>query len=192
GGAPPGPGAAARPRPGGGDGHRPRQSRAHPRRAVSRRGVQRDASRARGPLFHGAPAAAGTRAAAYRARREARPHEPAAARAALRSRRLPQRGDLLRPRHAGAPVHAVRRRARARRSEEHTSELQSPCNLVCRLLLEKKNDIQSTQLLYLRHLEVRAVSAFTRVLDALCRASKGEGPIVALSRPLFLYGPPLA
>src|SRR5256885_7470984 len=29
--------------------------------------------------------------------------------------------------------------ARRRRSEEHTSELQSPCNLVCRLLLEKKN-----------------------------------------------------
>src|SRR2546426_4626457 len=28
--------------------------------------------------------------------------------------------------------------AQARRSEEHTSELQSPCNLVCRLLLEKK------------------------------------------------------
>src|SRR5256885_10969494 len=31
------------------------------------------------------------------------------------------------------------------RSEEHTSELQSPCNLVCRLLLEKKkNAIQKT------------------------------------------------
>src|SRR5256885_14180484 len=28
------------------------------------------------------------------------------------------------------------------RSEEHTSELQSPCNLVCRLLLEKKNETQ--------------------------------------------------
>src|SRR2546426_1531287 len=28
--------------------------------------------------------------------------------------------------------------ARTARSEEHTSELQSPCNLVCRLLLEKK------------------------------------------------------
>src|SRR3989454_8390045 len=28
------------------------------------------------------------------------------------------------------------------RSEEHTSELQSPCNLVCRLLLEKKKKIQ--------------------------------------------------
>src|ERR1022692_449677 len=27
------------------------------------------------------------------------------------------------------------------RSEEHTSELQSPCNLVCRLLLEKKKDL---------------------------------------------------
>src|SRR5256885_2440785 len=31
-----------------------------------------------------------------------------------------------------------RLRAIDRRSEEHTSELQSPCNLVCRLLLEKK------------------------------------------------------
>src|SRR5256885_9693821 len=30
------------------------------------------------------------------------------------------------------------------RSEEHTSELQSPCNLVCRLLLEKKKTKQPT------------------------------------------------
>src|SRR5256885_8296197 len=30
----------------------------------------------------------------------------------------------------------------ALRSEEHTSELQSPCNLVCRLLLEKKKTCQ--------------------------------------------------
>src|SRR5256885_10797251 len=29
------------------------------------------------------------------------------------------------------------------RSEEHTSELQSPCNLVCRLLLEKKKKLRS-------------------------------------------------
>src|SRR5256885_3388020 len=28
------------------------------------------------------------------------------------------------------------------RSEEHTSELQSPCNLVCRLLLEKKKTLE--------------------------------------------------
>src|SRR5256885_6727153 len=31
------------------------------------------------------------------------------------------------------------------RSEEHTSELQSPCNLVCRLLLEKKNTTSKTR-----------------------------------------------
>src|SRR2546426_2014066 len=31
------------------------------------------------------------------------------------------------------------------RSEEHTSELQSPCNLVCRLLLEKKNVVTRQQ-----------------------------------------------
>src|SRR5256885_6700300 len=30
------------------------------------------------------------------------------------------------------------------RSEEHTSELQSPCNLVCRLLLEKKKSTHTT------------------------------------------------
>src|SRR3989454_4182821 len=34
--------------------------------------------------------------------------------------------------------HPERGGAGRRRSEEHTSELQSPCNLVCRLLLEKK------------------------------------------------------
>src|SRR5256885_12593804 len=33
--------------------------------------------------------------------------------------------------------------SRGRRSEEHTSELQSPCNLVCRLLLEKKKQYTS-------------------------------------------------
>src|SRR2546426_6397166 len=50
---------------------------------------------------------------------------------------------------AGPPLHQRSKRAgrwngvtqlgsRIIRSEEHTSELQSPCNLVCRLLLEKK------------------------------------------------------
>src|SRR2546426_5430251 len=33
---------------------------------------------------------------------------------------------------------------RESRSEEHTSELQSPCNLVCRLLLEKKKKTTNT------------------------------------------------
>src|SRR2546426_7287449 len=46
-----------------------------------------------------------------------------------------------------APRNALRRLPDAEpeefpgRSEEHTSELQSPCNLVCRLLLEKKKNI---------------------------------------------------
>src|SRR5256885_10227609 len=38
---------------------------------------------------------------------------------------------------------AVPRRPAWPRSEEHTSELQSPCNLVCRLLLEKKKEESS-------------------------------------------------
>src|SRR3989454_8692177 len=37
-----------------------------------------------------------------------------------------------------AALLSVRNPFEAPRSEEHTSELQSPCNLVCRLLLEKK------------------------------------------------------
>src|SRR3989454_4955474 len=45
--------------------------------------------------------------------------------------------------HEGEPYVAVRQRLEGEavmRSEEHTSELQSPCNLVCRLLLEKKKN----------------------------------------------------
>src|SRR5256885_12968819 len=40
------------------------------------------------------------------------------------------------------------------RSEEHTSELQSPCNLVCRLLLEKKKKLYQLHFpaIYSRHL----------------------------------------
>src|SRR6266566_5943857 len=53
---------------------------------------------------------------------------------------------LFRSSAAGGSIPATRTRRThvaadgpgARRSEEHTSELQSPCNLVCRLLLEKK------------------------------------------------------
>src|SRR5256885_10673468 len=44
------------------------------------------------------------------------------------------------PRQSGTSPRRARPTAAqaVRRSEEHTSELQSPCNLVCRLLLEKK------------------------------------------------------
>src|SRR5256885_13273734 len=43
------------------------------------------------------------------------------------------------------------------RSEEHTSELQSPCNLVCRLLLEKKKRSNRPHLLCM---SVHIVSGF--------------------------------
>src|SRR2546426_2423621 len=41
---------------------------------------------------------------------------------------------------ARAPSRQPVKRPTPWRSEEHTSELQSPCNLVCRLLLEKKKE----------------------------------------------------
>src|SRR5256885_3200946 len=49
------------------------------------------------------------------------------------------------PRGALEPARLVRRMPGSERdrSEEHTSELQSPCNLVCRLLLEKKKNKRS-------------------------------------------------
>src|SRR5256885_8367386 len=43
-----------------------------------------------------------------------------------------------------APLSSLMGRKIAQRSEEHTSELQSPCNLVCRLLLEKKKKLKQT------------------------------------------------
>src|SRR5256885_13048275 len=50
------------------------------------------------------------------------------------------------------------------RSEEHTSELQSPCNLVCRLLLEKKKTT------YMNYYRVYAHNAFRiRPLSQLVR-----------------------
>src|SRR5688500_19162868 len=47
------------------------------------------------------------------------------------------------PRRSRAPL---RRAGRGPRSEEHTSELQSPCNLVCRLLLEQKKPYRGARL----------------------------------------------
>src|SRR3989454_7940382 len=52
------------------------------------------------------------------------------------------RADGARP---SATADPARRGLRRRRSEEHTSELQSPCNLVCRLLLEKKKTTLETE-----------------------------------------------
>src|SRR2546426_5325692 len=60
-------------------------------------------------------------------------------------RRQPHGGTAQHVAHVGIPdwMRAMEHEARlalaaSARSEEHTSELQSPCNLVCRLLLEKK------------------------------------------------------
>src|SRR5258708_21483861 len=53
---------------------------------------------------------------------------------------LPENSDPHSPAASGAiPASGLLDRAKPRRSEEHTSELQSPDHLVCRLLLEKKN-----------------------------------------------------
>src|SRR2546426_7597902 len=76
--------------------------------------------------------------------RRARAGPPGHARddAAARRRdegRGPARGGAP---HAGGRV--AGREGRRGRSEEHTSELQSPCNLVCRLLLEKKKTWRCT------------------------------------------------
>src|SRR5256885_11934114 len=54
-----------------------------------------------------------------------------------------------------APTSQAPSGAAPQRSEEHTSELQSPCNLVCRLLLEKKNTRMSSGCLS------RGVSGYT-------------------------------
>src|SRR2546426_4125453 len=50
--------------------------------------------------------------------------------------------DILLPRRRHEEAASLRHVGEkiAMRSEEHTSELQSPCNLVCRLLLEKKKN----------------------------------------------------
>src|SRR2546426_7351664 len=79
----------------------------------------------------------------------------------FRSGRARRRRGVLRPPGVPWPTSSLTRGAKRRsakvgndltpvglerqiiphRSEEHTSELQSPCNLVCRLLLEKKKTI---------------------------------------------------
>src|SRR2546430_5795616 len=70
--------------------------------------------------------------------------------AAPRARQQPQRGERVGDLEERQSLH--RRRALSRsptrsprwgRSEEHTSELQSQSNLVCRLLLEKKKETWS-------------------------------------------------
>src|SRR2546426_4813075 len=58
---------------------------------------------------------------------------------------------------------SVRMRQR-RRSEEHTSELQSPCNLVCRLLLEKKKKMKISPTALTRRISTTIRRAYTPTL----------------------------
>src|SRR5256885_5619390 len=71
--------------------------------------------------------------------------------------------DLSSRRHAAprcCSISTMRKASRqGPRSEEHTSELQSPCNLVCRLLLEKKKtnlclSLSGLFLLYASHCHI--------------------------------------
>src|SRR2546426_7231467 len=59
---------------------------------------------------------------------------------------LAAKGDLIDL--SGTINRARNQTAAGQRSEEHTSELQSPCNLVCRLLLEKKKNNQQIKSFY--------------------------------------------
>src|SRR2546426_7029324 len=58
--------------------------------------------------------------------------------------------------HAAVEITSALRHVESERSEEHTSELQSPCNLVCRLLLEKK---KKHKMLYVRMKKEHHVNA---------------------------------
>src|SRR5256885_3525640 len=81
------------------------------------------------------------------------------------SRNCPSVGKAPRPR-PHSPDNAVS--LRGGRSEEHTSELQSPCNLVCRLLLEKKKTQLSRCQRFVAPLQTRSLLA-THSLGRCCR-----------------------
>src|SRR5256885_12138443 len=57
------------------------------------------------------------------------------------------------------------------RSEEHTSELQSPCNLVCRLLLEKKKYIRTHN----HHCQIDTVYPSTPHTPLACYPTRRAG-----------------
>src|SRR5256885_7017879 len=62
------------------------------------------------------------------------------------------------------------------RSEEHTSELQSPCNLVCRLLLEKKKKKTILLVIYIN----------ITILSHNTRHRKQNNPLQHLNAPFIM------
>src|SRR5256885_5393316 len=111
----------------------------------------------------------------------------------------PASGPDRRRRHDRPSAPAAGRAAGGRsgtRSEEHTSELQSPCNLVCRLLLEKKKLIclihpvltasyTETPLVF-RHLHLEALMTVPFVLYWTCPFLSQRLPVVLLQLPQAL------
>src|SRR5256885_3941472 len=73
------------------------------------------------------------------------------------------------------------RRHGGNRSEEHTSELQSPCNLVCRLLLEKKNKLRC--ILPRCASSTRAARLRASGARTTCRSSVRSNPGLGLPAP---------
>src|SRR5690348_17995883 len=84
--------------------------------------------------------------------------------------RSPEAGRLPRPPARGAGLGDVD--SRPRRSEEHTSELQSPVHLVCRLLLEKKKKNSISNLLFRRLLKLHRFLYCLPSLNNSCRLSQ--------------------
>src|SRR6266581_4707096 len=68
------------------------------------------------------------------------------------------------------------RRSRRRRSEEHTSELQSPVHLVCRLLLEKKKPYRRRCSWHLHDRPARGVDEWAAGLAVSGHAQILHGP----------------
>src|SRR5256885_7300686 len=85
----------------------------------------------------------------------------------------------------GRPTHSSRTR-----SEEHTSELQSPCNLVCRLLLEKKNRRCYTQSHRPKKTRDRALTVNRQGRLTLSRQPRVYSRIVHLNLVTTMRQPP--
>src|SRR5256885_13012615 len=98
-----------------------------------------------------------------------------------------------REQQAQPPEEAQKRRAHApraqlrRRSEEHTSELQSPCNLVCRLLLEKKKRSWHVLVVYCRSRRGGPVRRRLYLLHLQGPATRYPGDRIYRRRPRYVH-----
>src|SRR5256886_9817793 len=90
--------------------------------------------------------------------------------------------DLFQTGMTSTPWSAAFRHARNWRSEEHTSELQSQSNLVCRLLLEKKNLRQGASEFLFQPFAIEQVGvAFARLMRLNAETSRDPRHLVKVS-----------